>query len=96
MPSSPDEETQAPRREVTCPRSHRPGGSISPCPTPPPLDFFLKRGSRSSEVSGERNYTPRRLCLYQGWGLGHDTDTVKDKAGKAPQQIQIWVPRPGS
>lgn len=85
MPSSLSGETQASRREVTWPRSPtNQGEALVPARPQPPPDFFLKRGSWWSEVSGERNYTPQRLCLYQGWGLERDRDSVNDKAGRAP------------
>ena len=78
MPSSLSGETQASRREVTWPRSPtNQREALVPAQPQPPPDFFLKRGSWWSEVSGERNYTPQRLCLYQGWGLERDRDSKR-------------------
>lgn len=68
--------------------THRPGGSTSPHPTPPPSGLFpekrklVVRGFRGDKLYGQW------LCLSQGWVLGRDAN-VRDRAGKAPRQTQF-------
>lgn len=67
MPSSPSGETQAPRQEVTCPRSHtNQGEAMVPTPTRlfPEKKKLVVRGFR-----GEKLYPTMALSL-PGLGAG--------------------------